>query len=551
VQYARLGSSQAPWQEFFLEHPGERWSWLAQAQGRWYQTRSVDQAAAPAWSEATPGREVTVPGFPTMRIAERGQRQMISAEGELPFRPVPDRPETYADMSGPGGTFGTVDYGDGSAPPIVFAGGAVDPERLSVDAPTPAVAAEMAAARPEVATRALTCPTCNAPLPMASPLSERVACKYCGGLSDVTQGALVALRPGSKLPVEPVIPLGTSGHLRGRDVICVGFMVRGTTVDDDRYRWREYLLYVPERREYLFLLEEDDNWQFIIPILPGDVEVNAKTAVYCGDSYEWTQSVRAEVELVAGEFYWKVEIGEAVEATEYAHGGDKLSEERSADEVVWSLCSPIFKHEVTTGFGLVPRSKKGAGSAGSPGLFKTWLWLLVAWCAVAIASCAMRSERTVADLNLPLANQSATQSGTKVEPPTTFTEPFVLTGLSRSIQVELSCNEGSNTWAGADIALVNEETGDVEETSLDVEHYSGVDDGESWSEGNPTASTWFSRVPAGRYVFRVETGGDPAKPPQWLHFRAVHDTWSGEHMLWSLGILVVWLTIATVGVRRA
>ncbi len=42
---------------------------------------------------------------------------MVSAEGELPFAVTPDESGRYADLSGPGGIFATIDYGDGSEPP--------------------------------------------------------------------------------------------------------------------------------------------------------------------------------------------------------------------------------------------------------------------------------------------------------------------------------------------------------------------------------------------------------------------------------------------------
>ena len=40
--------------------------------------------------------------------------------------------------------------------------------------------------------------------------------------------------------------------------------------------------------------------------------------------------VQAKVDYVIGEFYWKVEVGETVDATEFQGPGGKVSRERSA-----------------------------------------------------------------------------------------------------------------------------------------------------------------------------------------------------------------------------
>ena len=130
--------------------------------------------------------------------------------------------------------------------------------------------------------------------------------------SDLNQGALKALGPAPKPPIEPYIPLGTEGTLRNNRVICIGFTIRGCTVEGERYRWREYLIYAGPRVGYLWLMEEDGVWWLVTPIPPGEVAVSGGSALYKTNYYNWKQSVKAETEYVIGEFYWKVEIGETV-----------------------------------------------------------------------------------------------------------------------------------------------------------------------------------------------------------------------------------------------
>jgi hypothetical protein len=200
--------------------------------------------------------------------------------------------------------------------------------------------------------------------------TERIVCRYCGTASDLHQGALQALGQAPRPPIEPYVPLGAEGQLRGAKVICIGFVVRGCTVEGERYRWREYLLYAGPRTGYLWLMEEDGAWQLVTPIAPGDVQVAGGTAIYRGSSYSFKQSVQAEVEYVIGEFYWKVEIGESVRATEYQGPGGKVSVEQAATEVTYSFCEPLSGKELAAAFNLAPPPSAslvggGDGSSGS------------------------------------------------------------------------------------------------------------------------------------------------------------------------------------------
>ena len=65
----------------------------------------------------------------------------------------------------------------------------------------------------------------------------------------------------------------------------------------------------------------------------------------------------------------------------------------------------------------------------------------------------------------------------------------------------------SNSWLYLDGALINEETGAVDEFDLEVSYYYGRDSDGSWSEGGTTATAYIPTVPPGRYTLRLE--------PQW------------------------------------
>jgi hypothetical protein len=366
VQMDRVGAPGAPWQEVFIAFPASgRWCWVASAQGRWYATSEVPAPPGLLPLQALrPGQQLTLPGHGTFTVAEVGQRRVISGEGELPEVPEPGAVTGFADIAAEGGRFGTLDYGDGRSPPKLYLGSQIDPATFRLDSGAPLEAASAPVA-------AVSCPSCGGNLPLvASATAERVVCRYCGMTSDLHGGVLRALKPAPRPPVSPYVPLGAEGQLRGGRVICIGFVVRGCTVDGERYRWREYLLYAGPSAGYIWLMEEDGAWSVVTPMPPGEVQIQGSVALHRGTAYALKQSVQASVEHVVGEFYWKVEIGESVRATEYAGPSGKISVETAPTEVSISFVAPSSVSEIARAFNLpmgAAPSATAPGCAGSSG----------------------------------------------------------------------------------------------------------------------------------------------------------------------------------------
>lgn len=370
VQLDRAGAPGAPWQEFFIAFPQSgRWCWVASAQGRWYSTSEVPlpPGGLPPFGSLRPGGPVNLGTHTSWTVAEIGQRRVISGEGELPFVAAPGVATPFADVAGPDGAFGTLDYGDGkSLPPRLYLGRQIDPAVMQLDSGAPLEAAE-------AKVTAVSCPSCGGQLPIIAPGSaERIVCRYCGMTSDLRGGALVALRPAPRPPMEPAIPLGKEGVLRGNRVICIAFLIRGCTVDGERYRWREYLLYAGPRVGYLWLMEEDGAWKLVTPIPPGEAQQMGGRVSYRGRFYHHKQSNMAQVEHVVGELYWKVEVGEEVRANDYQGPGGIVSVETAPTEVTTSFCEDISWNEIAQGLGLPqgmasPFAGLGGGGGGGSG----------------------------------------------------------------------------------------------------------------------------------------------------------------------------------------
>ena len=377
IQMDRAGAPGAPWQEILLHFPyKDSHTWVAYAQGKWYATNETPLPAGgvPHADTLGPGSTVDLGEHGHWVVAEIGQRRVIAGEGAMSMVPAPNVVTRYADISAAGGKFGTIDYGDGSAEPVLFIGREFDSRELVLDSGAPLEA-------PQAKAQACECPNCGANLPLVSQQSERVVCQYCGTASDIRQGTLSALGPSPPPPVMPQIALGSEGPIRGNHYIVCGFMIRSCMVEGVRYSWREYLLFGGEAVGYRWLAEEDGNWQFVEPMAAGDVLDSGHGVSLNNQPYSFKQSVQAVVDFVIGEFYWKVEIGEQVEATEFEGPGGKISREKSATEVNYTFMTPVGPNELAP-FGVHAPMTTSASTDSAGGSTMMTIIIIIIICMV-------------------------------------------------------------------------------------------------------------------------------------------------------------------------
>ncbi|WP_394838372.1 DUF4178 domain-containing protein [Pendulispora rubella] len=537
VQYDRVQAPGAPWEEIYIELDQGGWSWLSHAQGRWLVTSLYPHqlpVRPPSYAEANPGVLFPVPNMPELRVVERGQRRFVSAEGELPFPMVPNQVEPYADLSGAGGAFATIDYDAQGMPAYLYFGREIDPRQLTLSSGAPVTEA------PRAQVTSLTCPKCGGNFPLRAPdATERLACQFCGMLCDVNQGALVALKPLPLPPIPPAIALGAKGNLRGQDVMVLGYVMRSTVVDGERYGWREYLLYVAATSSFVFLLEEDGAWQHIVPIQAGELQQTGPQAfAFRGQAYQYAQGVQAVVDYVLGEFYWRVEQGETVMAYEFhGPGGVKLNQESTKDEVQFSVSTPLGIDELRKAFPSEftgPKAPAGVRQAKSSNLF--FLVLFGLWFAVSMVGCVLSSGKPVLDQRVPVVQMVkkplATPELAKSE--AFFSEPFRIDG-GRNLKLKLApgftCLDADDSWITADIALVHMDSGQVWEDSVEF--------------ADEPKAIWYSRVPEGQYVLRVEPDSKVPATCQPMQVTLVSGALPWGYVMGSLGVLVVlWIISA-------
>jgi Domain of unknown function (DUF4178) len=512
------------WQEWYARLDGGQWAWIAEAQGRMTLTFERPDIAAPPFAELArlaPGTQIALGGAP-FTVAERSSATYISALGEIPYRLVPNSSFQFVDLSDGRGGFATIDYGDGSEPPAVHLGSQVTPQGLGISG---GEAAPVAPGAPSSGVR-LACPHCNGSLELRAPdQSLRVACPYCASLVSVEGGTLSIIARQAKRPA-PDIALGSVGRFLDGELTVIGHVARSAYIDGQWWPFEEYLLHAPGVG-FRWLVRSDGHWSYVQPVATGAVTPDVHP-VYDGVTFRRFQVAELRVDSVVGEFYWRVEAGERVTGEDYIAPPAMLSREVSASEQNWSLSTYVTPREVERAFGperklqLAPPTGVAPNQPYPAGVGKVAALVGVAFLAVGLGKCASSpatevlrqrvrvpasAASAVPDLFAPTggaAPGAAAGSGASGDPPgaVTFSEPFRLEG-GRNVAFDLSASL-SNNWIHASLDLVNDDVGSLISFDQAFEYYSGVDGGESWSEGSERAREVIAPVAPGNYVLRIE-----------------------------------------------
>jgi len=539
------------WDEWYAAFADGRWGWLAEAQGRFYltfQQSHAERNSIPPFETLELGQTVeAISDALPFVVAEKGTARFLGAKGEIPYKIVPYETYGYADLSGRENQFATLDYSE--TPPLVFVGREITLSELGFSAEAHAPQHD---AHKTVAAQ-LACPRCGGTLELHAPdKAERVTCPNCSSLLDVNEGNLKflkALEPGKFAPQISIGATAKAGSFGAEQLTLIGFMARSVTIEGTKYFWEEYLLYNP-RAGFRWLVQSDNHWNFVESVPIGEVTETNRGVQFRGEYFKLFQDAMANVEYVEGEFYWKVTTNERVRAMDYVHSPLMLSKEittiaesgavqeivAAAGEINWSLGRYVPVKQIERAFDLssLPRPSNVAPNQPFPykGFYKYWAALIVLLFIVGLASFVTGGSRKVFEQNYqlpPLQNSDATQ--------TVFSEPFELTGR-RNVSVSASAPV-DNSWLYVEGDLVNEETGLVQQFSLPIEYYHGVEDGESWSEGERDMRAVLSALPAGKYTMRLEAQWDKWQQPATLSVSVKQNILHGINFLLALIVLSI------------
>jgi hypothetical protein len=330
-------------------------------------------------------------------------------------------------------------------------------------------------------------------------------------------------------------------------------------VEGVSYYWREYLLKETKSEAYHWLVESNGHWTLVEAIAAGEVSTAPRLAAWRGNRYRHFQATTARVEAVLGEFYWEVKKGEQTDVSDYVAPPRILSEEKYANEVTWSEGSYVPKEEIEAGFALkaplpVP---EGVGSnqpwphaESARGLLRT-LGLFAGIALFLFVFFNIKADRKVVyqmrhDLSAAASDPSLAPDAVS-ERLTVVSEPFE---IPHSGNVEARIDAPTdNSWVFVSAVLLEEATGKAYGFGLQSDYYHGVDGGERWSEGSRTRTNYIGRVPAGRYVLRLEPELEAGKAPPYYDVRLRSGVPRLAHLV--LVLLLLLLGPIALGISKA
>lgn len=351
--------------------------------------------------------------------------------------------------------------------------------------------------------------------------TNTIVCGKCSSIIDIGHPIYKILKKKDELQkIEPDIPLGTFGLLRGNKWKVIGVLVR----EDVTYKvqWREYLLFNPYEG-FRFLFEMDGhytvlrrlNWDPIGKSATGDQLIADTIELAPYGEFKVYNRGTAVVKHVFGEFYWRVRVGEKSELHDYICPPFLLSAEHSKTEINYTIGEYIPSEEIKAAFSHNPDFKFSSPmtiSQNQPNPYgrhrgfniKVWSIGVASLIVLFIGFSVVNSSSKIEYFRL-------TEVDINKEKKNYVSAPFEISGDTGNILLDLS-SPLYNEWIEADISLVNEKTGEDYSLASGAEYYSGVDGGESWSEGSKNSSEFISQVPGGTYHLDLNVETDMRHP---------------------------------------
>ncbi|WP_311267762.1 DUF4178 domain-containing protein [Sphingobium sp. WCS2017Hpa-17] len=384
--------------------------------------------------------------------------------------------------------------------------------------------------------RTLSCPACGGTIAMrAAGYTVTLACEYCGTLIDATDSDARIITRYHEMQASLAIPLGTRGTLRGVEWEAIGWLQRS----DGWASWEEYLLFNPYAG-YRWLIAQNGQWS-LGTMLTAAPQRDGPDQIAAGRRFSpFYSGNTARVTRVAGEFYWRVKVGEEVRATDYVRPGFMLSLEQDDREKSWTISELLTGREIRAAFDVDPPPAWLPGItplAHQPSPYarrlKGW-WPIATLSFLGLLVLLILLGGTMQPQSFSLA---ATPDGPAVSQ--TF-GPIVLPLGRQAMTVEAVTPNVEQGWVDIDVSFVDRKTQDSYDAYALNERYSGQDSDGYWSEGNRSQTLKVASLPAGTYDLVVDV-----QAHHWGSSGSfAYDTASGTYKADGLPPVEIVLTVA-------
>lgn len=358
------------------------------------------------------------------------------------------------------------------------------------------------------------CPACRQSFEVYGvPAQVRVtSCNSCHAVLTSTDGSTYkdsGQKVDPQLAEDCRVALGTEGQIQGKPWTVVGRIRHQWQEDGETGFHIEYVLYNPHQG-YAYLDHERGHFLFGRQIeAPAGVNLFAAAARATVKTpernYTKLEEGRLTVTWLDGSIPYDIELGESVRFADATSPPFLLTQEiyeldGGGQEIEFALSEYVSQDKIAKRFGTKAKPKGiHAAQPYLPVPGESWIRriAIVATLLVFGGFCysIVAGER--------LHQQTFTVGQLRADE--ALSEPFEIPQENETLEVELKAGV-NNRWADIGVGLVQESTGAVL-TADDglIEYYSGVEGGESWSEGSQSHSFYWKVKEPGRYRLVLKT----------------------------------------------
>ncbi|MDE1151659.1 MAG: DUF4178 domain-containing protein [Micavibrio sp.] len=353
-------------------------------------------------------------------------------------------------------------------------------------------------------TRSLKCPACGGEIQLrAAGHTLSASCAHCGAVIDTADERLQVIQNTNAKFRPTLLEIGMRGKLDDVNWEIIGYVEKSDKTG--MYFWDEYLAFNPYHG-FRFIIQQDGHWNFVRVVKDDINKLGFRTTVPRGDlSFEAFLRDTPVVQYVKGEFYWRIRKGDKAKTEDYICPPYMLSFEYADEDISVSLCEYIERDAIKAAFGItqaMPRQKGVAPNQPAPGNARA---TGIVGVTALIVAFIIHFAALGASAHQPLVSMAA-QHVKGDETKTFVSAPFDIPKQSNVLVQGYASVD--NSWAEADVTLVNEDTKENTELRQAIEYYHGSDSDGPWTEGSQSENDYMSEIPPGHYHMTYEIDSD-------------------------------------------
>lgn len=309
------------------------------------------------------------------------------------------------------------------------------------------------------------------------------------------------------------------------------------------YYWREYTLKSKEGK-IVFLSESDGHW-ILLEEIPDKYESSRKFKTLTYNEIKFDLYENSQCNIVSATGFFDYELPNSnIQIIEYISPPNIISIEKYPGSETTFFGRHVSKREIKKALNNAPLPSQTLVGAIQPfplNFYNAAIVFCVISILILITQLFVNQNRTE---NFVLSKEF---SFAEFDNKDFVSESFTLKGGSAPMTISVH-SDVDNSWANAQIALVNETTNDEIYANKDIEYYRGYTDGENWSEGSQGEKFNICGVGEGKYHLVIT----PQKQPNDMTNTkmSVNAVWKSPSM-WNFFISVLIMVITLIFIYSA